>query len=253
MANIIEIKPMHRDGVIEMARHSFGIAPNSSHAIDSGLKIPERVLFGSAELPGALGELPERQPDTGRLLQSNTRHAAYITVRPFSDVNVLDIEALELWASMVVEWLRHDRPGQPVYAVLHVDNIGPHIHAVQRPVDKKTGHISYKAMFLGGRVMLDQWRRSYQRHVAHPIEKRANKGASSDVTEEEAGGEETVSLNALVTKYKRLERERKQMRDKEVRLTEELDSTLNSIKSIMPESLLSALRDGSEANMTIRV
>ena len=145
MKGILKVEPLHREGVEALARHSFHIGED-----DNVRSMWDRVLYGHVDAVGALGLLPERQPDTGRRLVANTRHAAHLKFTLPAEIDPEDADRVRRWAAITTEWFTQKCAGVPVYAVLHLDGERPHIHAVTRAADPDTGHISFPVQFHKG-------------------------------------------------------------------------------------------------------
>ncbi len=118
--------------------------------------------------------IPEVQPN-GRKIREDARVAAsFIMTLP----EELGPAQLDEWVAASMDWW-NQLPGQPAYAVLHLDEPGarPHIHAIRIPMDAE-GHLNYKRDFGGHAERLDEIQQSYGEALASlgvemaPLEER---------------------------------------------------------------------------------
>ena len=125
--------------------HNFrmGEIPDHVHQDRTDLN---RTLLGRSDVPGALGELPKVQPDTGRKIRKDARLGAAVVCTLPKEIDADDDSLVRQWADRTMDWLVKDCPGKVAYAVLHLDEGRPHIQGVVLPVDEK-GHFNYKAYF----------------------------------------------------------------------------------------------------------
>ena len=196
MPAAMNIQPLKRCALEGIAGHNFRLyAPDDFPQHLNVTKTPDnKILHGGPEVPGALGELPERQPDTGRKIRDDANLAAAIVMTlpteliPNPNVhsympaeNLLDAN-IQAWTRASMKWLHEQVPGYLAYAVLHLDEFRPQIHALVIPQDE-VGHISYKEHF-GSPEKLAKLQESYSAALtplsvepSTPEEKEARKAA----------------------------------------------------------------------------
>jgi len=160
MPAALNIRPKKRADIKGMLKHDFRQydPEEMPPRIDASRLAYNRILHGSA---GALNDLPERQPDTGRKIRVDANLAASMILTLPKELGAEDVEQ---WANASVQWLQQECPGRLAYAVLHQDESRPHIHAAVVPEDEK-GHVSYKVPF-DGRGKLRMLQKSYAEALA---------------------------------------------------------------------------------------
>ena len=154
----MNLQPRKRADVAGMLRHDFRrYEPEALPAqIDPDRVIRNRVLYGDET---ALDALPLRQPDTGRKIRKDANVAASLICTLPQELNPDDAAAVDAWVQATMQWLQQECPGQLAYAVLHMDEARPHIHAAVVPADHQ-GHLSYKVYF-NGREKLRTLQKTY--------------------------------------------------------------------------------------------
>ena len=139
------VQPLSRSDVGGLAMHNFRMGEIPDH-VDRDRTHLNLVLQGRLDVPGALGELPKVQPDTGRKIRKDARLGAAVVCTLPKEIDVGDDSLVRQWTDRTMDWLVKDCPGKVAYAVLHLDEGRPHIQGVVLPVDEK-GHFNYKAYF----------------------------------------------------------------------------------------------------------
>ena len=163
MPAAMNIRARHRADVAGMLRHDFRhyepdqIPPQ----IDPDRVALNRTLCGD---DAALEDLPQRQPDTGRKIRKDARVVASMVCTLPQELDSTDPAAVDQWAAATMRWLQMDCPGDVAYAVLHLDESRPHIHAALIPW-AESRHLSYKAVF-GDRQTLRDMQQSYAQALA---------------------------------------------------------------------------------------
>ena len=143
MPAALNIQPLSRSDVGGLAKHNFRIGEIPDH-VDQSRSHLNQVLYGSLNVPGALGALPKVQPDTGRKIRKDARLAAAVVCTFPKELD--EDKHLNEWAGKTMDWLHRVCPGKVAYAVLHMDEGRPHIQAAVLPVDEKD-HVDYKRYF----------------------------------------------------------------------------------------------------------
>ena len=143
MPAALNIQPLSRSETRGLANHNFRIGEIADH-VDPHRSHLNRVLHGSLHVPGALGELPKVQPDTGRKIRKDARLSAAVVCTFPKELD--QDQHLDAWVGRTMDWLHKTCPGKVAYAVLHMDETRPHIQAGVLPVDE-TGHVDYKRYF----------------------------------------------------------------------------------------------------------
>ena len=163
MPAAMNLRPRKRADVAGMLRHDFRrYEPEALPAqVDPDRVRLNRVLFGDET---ALDALPQRQPDTGRKIRKDANVAASLICTLPQELNPDDAAAVDGWTQATMQWLQQECPGQLAYAVLHMDEARPHIHAAVIPADHQ-GHLSYKVYFNGAHKL-----REMQRTYAQALE-----------------------------------------------------------------------------------
>ena len=232
MKVLIKLEVLHRREVAVCAAHSFRTGEQKER-IDASRTHLNRVLYGNRNATGALGELPVDQPDTGKSLQSNARLGVLVTIPLPSTISVEDDAQIRAWAEGAVQWLLEDCPGELAYAVLHMDEERPHIHAFKLAIVVETGRISYKAVFESKLVMGKQWNVSYERWLVSLIERQLDgEGASP---KGRFSQEDAVS--------RRLLRQTGQLQVAWERVTEERDRLVEWLTRVLPAPLVYELAE----------
>ena len=160
----MNIQPLKRADVGGIARHNFRLGDKVPEHVDPERTPLNKVLYGDSSVPGALGPLPDVQPDTGRKIRDDARHVASFV---FTLPNELDGNAAgeSAWVQETQKWLKHECPGELAYAVVHHDEGRVHIQAAVRPVDS-LGHLDYKRYF-GTPQKLAELHKSYDKCVEY--------------------------------------------------------------------------------------
>ena len=115
MSAALNIQSLNRDQIGEITAHNFRLGPTPAH-VDPARSDKNQTLYGDRTVPGALGPLPSRQPDTGRKIRPDARLVASLLCTLPKELDPADTYA---WASRTLHWLQTDCPGQLAYAVLH--------------------------------------------------------------------------------------------------------------------------------------
>ena len=156
------VQPLSRSDVGGLAMHNFRMGEIPDH-VDQDRTDLNRVLLGRLDVPGALGELPKVQPDTGRKIRKDARLGAAVVCTLPKEIDVDDDSLVRQWTDRTMDWLHQECPGKVAYAVLHMDEGRPHIQGCVLPVDEK-GHFNYKAYF-GSPDKLGKLYQSYSRKL----------------------------------------------------------------------------------------
>ena len=142
-----------------LAMHAFREgAPAES--VDPARSYLNKALHGEANAMGALGAMPQQQPD-GRKIRSDANLGTSMVFTLPDELAHDDEQALDAWTQATMDWIRDNAPGEVAYAVMHRDEPGarPHIHAMMLPMDEK-GTVNYKLHY-GRKDLFEELQDSY--------------------------------------------------------------------------------------------
>ena len=115
-----------------------------AESVDSSLSYLNKSLHGEANAMGALGAMPQQQPN-GRKIRSDANLGTSMVFTLPDELAHDDEQALDAWTQATMDWIRDNAPGELAYAVMHRDEPAAraHIHAMMLPMDEK-GTVNYK-------------------------------------------------------------------------------------------------------------
>jgi len=180
----MNIQPAKRPDARRLAAHAYRAGAAGEH-VDAGRSGANRVLAGPAEFAqaaGALGRLvPTRQPSSGRAVRKDAVAAAQAIFTLPEELLAAGPEVRDEWARRTVEFARREMPGELVYAVLHLDETRPHIHAALVPLNAK-GDLNYRELYSGPRpeaaARMRRLQASYAEAIQHVAGRRVLAGSS---------------------------------------------------------------------------
>ena len=120
-----------------LAMHAFREgAPAES--VDPARSYLNKSLHGEANAMGALGAMPQQQPN-GRKIRSDANLGTSMVFTLPDELAHDDEQALDAWTQATMDWIRDNAPGELAYAVMHRDEPAAraHIHAMMLPMDEK--------------------------------------------------------------------------------------------------------------------
>ena len=158
MPAAMNIQPAKRDDARRFAAHAYRHGKVESH-IDRSRSKNNRVLHGPAKFLGArakingirqyqpTGEFDAlRREKHGRKIRTDANVVAQAI---FTLPEELTADQLNLWCRETITWARNEAPGQLAYAVLHLDEGRPHIHAGFIAEETPAGKINYQTTWGG--------------------------------------------------------------------------------------------------------
>ena len=103
---------------------------------------------------------------------------AYFRPSNPAEAGAFETEKLEPWVEASLTWLKNKYERRLVQAVLHLDEVTPHIHFILLPLDDK-GHLNCKALFGGNRKRLSMIQTEYHGAVQHLGIERGLEGSTA--------------------------------------------------------------------------
>lgn len=153
MPAAMNLQPLKIDMISGVSHHCFrdyepGQTPSHIDPERSHLNV---LLYGDRS---ALDDLRTHQPDTGRKIRKDANRVASVVCTLPKELDPDHTAAVEAWVEATMTWLRKECPGTLAWAVLHMDESRPHIHAAVIPEDERQ-HLSWYAHFHGRQVLRD--------------------------------------------------------------------------------------------------
>ena len=154
----MNITAAKRDDARRFAAHAYRHGEVESH-IDSSRSKNNLVLMGPASFVGAratingirqyqpTGEFDSlRREKHGRKIRTDANVVAQAI---FTLPEELDADDLDTWCAATIKWANTEAPGRLAYAVLHLDEGRPHIHAGFIAEEEPAGKVNYQTTWGG--------------------------------------------------------------------------------------------------------
>jgi len=180
----MNLQPAKRQDARRLAAHAHRAGDPGAH-VDASRTPSNRVLAGPPTFRAArdllLGLVPARQPSSGRKIRRDANVAAQVIFTLPEELREAGPEARDEWARRTVEWAKTEAPGRLAYAVLHLDETTPHIHAAIVPLTA-AGDLNFKRLFGGpkaeGALKMRNLQASYAAAIQHVAGRRVLAGSS---------------------------------------------------------------------------